>query len=359
MTRTDLVKRNMIEKIFPTKIATVLILIFCLFAQIKIGKIKLSFVKDTSAQTISLSVSPPILEAVIKPGEKIEQTYIIENNGGDTTISVDIYEFKEADKAGVARLNKSLKEYDPLNFKSWFEIEDPKISLGEKIKLAAKEKKEIKLSIAPPEETENGDYYFTLVFRTELEDVFVTPNSKAAISQAEIGSNIILTITGDGKINPRPEIKEFKAPKIIDSLGQITYQVEIANKGTSFFKPTGKITITSILGEKYVLNLAPQNIIANSTRTINCIKDEQIIPCRVPTKIFLGPYKATLSFQTEDKKTYEKTATSFGIPLSILGGAIIILLPIFLLVAKIRKQKIHRVKSIKHHSAIALDKKKR
>ncbi len=297
----------------------------------------------TSAQTVSLSVSPPILEAVVKPAEKIEQTYIIENGGGDTEISIDIYQFKETDKGGVAKIDKSLKEYDPLNLKSWFEIENPKINLGEKIKLATKEKKEIKISINPPQETEDGDYYFTLVFRTELDNITVLPNAKAAISQAEIGSNIILTITKDGKINPRPEIVEFKAPKFIDSFGQITYRLEIANKGTSFFKPNGKITVTSILGEKYILNLAPQNIIAGSSRTINCIKDQQIIPCRVPTKIFFGPYKATLTFQTEDQKKYEKTINTFGAPLIVIGVTTIILV-IFLWINNNSKRNVDKKK---------------
>ena len=339
MTRTDLVKRTMTKRSRLKFTTIIAIFIGCLFTSPSLIKTNVSTVKNISAQTISLSISPPILEAVIKPGEKIEQTYLIENSGSDTIISIDIYEFKEADKTGVAKIGKSLKEYDPLNFKSWFEIKEPKTIPGEKIKLAAKEKKEIKLSITPPENIENGDYYFTLVFRTELDDVFIKPESKAAISQAEIGSNILLTITKDGIINPKPEIKEFKAPKIIDSfLGKLEYEIEIANKGNSFFKPVGKITITSSLGEKYVLNLAPQNIIANSSRKINCIRDEQIIPCQVPTKIFLGPYKATLMFQTEDKKVYEKTTKSFGIPIIILGGLTLMLFIISLLIiAKTKK----------------------
>ncbi len=294
----------------------------------------------TYTQTVSLSVSPPILEAVIKPGEKIEQIYTIENSGGDTAISIDVYQFKEADKAGIAKLDRSLKEYDPLNLKSWFEIEYPKINFGEKIKLNTKEKKEIKLIINPPQETENGDYYFTLTFRTELDNITVLPNSKAAISQAEIGTNIILTITKDGRINPRPEIVEFKAPKFIDSFGQINYQVEIANKGTTFFKPEGKIIITSILGEKYTLNLAPKNIIAGSSRIINCLKGEQIVPCQVPTKIFLGPYKATLSFRVEDQKEYEKTTTTLGIPLLLIFILATILLALFIYQEKVRRTKV-------------------
>lgn len=291
------------------------------------------------AQTFSLSLYPPILEAVIKPGEKIEQTYIIENSGGDTAISIDIYQFKEADQAGVAKLDKSLKEYDPLNFKSWFEIENPKINLGEKIKIAAKEKKEIKVSINPPQETEDGDYYFTLVFRTEVDDNTVLPNTKAAISQAEIGSNIILTITKDGKVNPRPEILAFKAPKFIDSFDQISYHIEIANKGTSFFKTVGKIVVTSILGERYVLNLAPQNIIAGSSRIINCIKDEQIVPCQVPTKIFLGNYKATLILDLENQKKYEKSTNTFGAPFVVSCILTIIVAISLLLSYKIKANK--------------------
>ncbi len=296
---------------------------------------------SVSAQTVSLSVSPPVLEAVIKPGENIEQTYRLKNDGDDTLIFPDIYSFSQADEFGNAKLQKSLSEYDPLNTKYWFKIKNPQINLGQSFPLKRGEEKEITLVINPPDNTEDGDYYFTLIFRTSLENVFITPESKSTLSQTEIGSNILLTISKDGIINRKAAIKEFKAPTIIDSFKKLNYEIKIANIGQGFFKPLGKITVKSVLGKSYTLNLAPQNIITASSREITCLENEKLVPCTVPAKFLIGPYQANLSFQIEgDKKSYEKTITSFGLPSMV----ILIILVTVILIILLKKLRLHPLK---------------
>jgi len=297
------------------------------------------------AQNVSLSISPPILEAVIKPGEKIEQVYTLKNDGPDAIISVDIFTFNQADDFGNPRISKSIKDYDPLSVKYWFSFKEPQLSLGDKFSLKQGEEKKITLDINPEDNTPNGDYYFTLIFRTELDNTFVAPETKSSLSQAEIGSNILITISKDGIINRKAAVKEFKAPKIIDSFSPLTYQVKLANIGEGFFKPFGKITIESVLGKKYVLNLAPQNIITASSREISCLENERLVPCRLPAKFLFGPYKATLSFEVEnDKKNYSKTINSFGIPVIPLLAAFLLLITL-IFVKKTKKKALDKKKT--------------
>ncbi|BCX15070.1 MAG: hypothetical protein KatS3mg088_753 [Patescibacteria group bacterium] len=287
------------------------------------------------AQNVSLSISPPILEAVIKPGEVVEQAYTLQNSGNETTASIQIYQFEQADEFGNAKIERSLEEYDPLNLKEWFKIKEPQISIGDKFTLGQGEQKTIRLVINPPDNAPDGDYYFTLIFKTSLENSFINTNTKTALSQAEIGSNILITISKEGLVNRKAKIKEFKAPKVIDSFKHLNYELQIANIGEGFFKPFGKITIESILGKKYILNIAPQNIISASSRKISCIENERLIPCQIPAKFLIGPYKATLSFQIEgDKKDYKETVTSFGVPFVILSIIIISALVIILIYRK-------------------------
>lgn len=296
------------------------------------------------AQNVSLSISPPILEAVIKPGEKIEQVYTLKNDGPDAIISVDIFTFNQADDFGNPRISKSIKDYDPLSLKYWFSFKEPELSLGDKFSLKQGGEKKIILVINPEDNAPDGDYYFTLIFRTELDNAFVAPETKSSLSQAEIGSNILITISKDGIINKKAAIKEFKAPKIIDSFSPLNYQVKLANIGEGFFKPFGKITVESVLGKKYVLNLAPQNIIASSSREISCIENERLVPCQLPVKFLLGPYKATLSFEVEnDKKSYSKTINSFGIPVIPLLAAFLLLITL-IFARKTKKKAIDKKK---------------
>jgi len=94
----------------------------------------------------------------------------------------------------------------------------------------------------------------------------------------------------------------------------------------------GKITVKSVLGKNYTLNLAPQNIITASSREIICLENEKLVPCTVPAKFLLGPYQANLSFQVEgDKKSYEKTITSFGLPFAVILIIPIVIISIILL----------------------------
>lgn len=294
-----------------------------------------SYVK---AQNVSLSISPPILEAIIKPEDKIEQTYTLKNEGPDTLVSIHIFPFNQADEFGNPLVSRSIEEYDPLLLKYWFSLKEPEITFGEKFALRQGEEKKIILVIDPEDNAENGDYYFTLIFRTELDNIFVAPETKSSLSQAEIGSNILITISKDGLIKRKAAIKEFKAPKIIDSFSNFDYQIKIANIGDAYFKPFGKVTIQSVIGKKYILNLAPQNIITASSRQIYCLEEEKLVTCRLPVKFLIGPYKATLSFEVEgEKEKYQKTINTFGVPVLPL---LIFIILIILLIYRQKQKKI-------------------
>jgi hypothetical protein len=278
----------------------------------------LSFLAPTKvgAQSVSLSISPPLVEVVTKPGEKITQTYTLKNDGDETMATIFILPFEAADEFGDVKLLQSLDEYDPYNSKYWFSIAQANVELDKKFKLGRGSSIDITLNINPGDDTPDGDYYFTLVFRTELDNLFINQNSKTAVSQAQIGSNILLSVNKEGIIAKKAKIASFEAPKIIDSFSKIDFSVSIANIGNGFFKPFGKITVEPLLGKSQTLTLAPLNIITKSTRTIFCIENERIIPCELPSKILIGPYKAKLSFEIDNDKTvYEAQTTIYAIPI--------------------------------------------
>jgi hypothetical protein len=271
---------------------------------------------SAEAQSGSLSISPPILEAVTKPGERVTQTYTLKNDGSETYATVFILPFEAADEFGNVKLLQSLDEYDPYNSKYWFSIVQTNVELGKKIRLDRGSSIDITLSINPPADTPDGDYYFTLVFQTELDNLFINQGSKTAVSQAQIGSNILLSVNKEGVIAKKAKIASFKAPKIIDSFSKINFNVSIANIGNGFFKPFGKISVDPLLGKAQTLTLAPLNIITKSQRTISCMENERFIPCELPSKILIGPYKAKLSFEIDsDKTVYEAQTTIYAIPI--------------------------------------------
>ncbi len=290
--------------------------------------------KKAAGQTVSLSISPPLFEAMIAPGKEVTQSFIFINNASEQIFSTNIYYLTSEDEFGNVTLGKNLKEYDPNNFSSWFTLLKPTIPFGGKFFLPRGASQEIILKINIPQETPEGDYYFTLVFETVSEGQI---KSQGSFTKAKIGTNILISVTSSGQPEKTGQIVAFKAPKIIDSLQKFHYLVTIANTGKTFFKPQGEIIVKPTFGREIKLSLAPLNILSLSKRQIPCIKDEALIRCNPQQKVYLGFYKATLKFKPDEtSNTYEATRLTFAFPFTLLLAFALILVILRLLIRKVK-----------------------
>ena len=265
------------------------------------------FAKGVIAQAISLSVSPPIFELMIQPGKEVKQIFTLTNLGGDTTITPRIIYFEPADDIGNINLTEDLGPdwvmYDKTPFN-----------------LKGQEKLDFEVSFSPSTDVPEIDHFLTIIFETSESVDLLNQNSSNFKSQ--IGANILLTISKDGNPKKSAEIIDFVAPKIIDSLfGKISYQIKLKNTGNSYWKPNGKIIVNDI-----ILNLAPQHILSGYSRNISCINDQTLASCDLKDRFYLGKITAKLEFSIdEDPKIYQKEATSYSFPFSILGFLIFLL----------------------------------
>ena len=265
------------------------------------------FAKGVIAQAISLSVSPPIFELMIQPGKEVKQIFTLTNLGGDTTITPRIIYFEPADDIGNINLTEDLGPdwvmYDKTPFN-----------------LKGQEKLDFEVSFSPSTDVPEIDHFLTIIFETSESVDLLNQNSSNFKSQ--IGANILLTVSKDGNPKKSAEIIDFATPKIIDSLfGKISYQIKLKNTGNSYWKPNGKIIVNDI-----ILNLAPQNILSGYSRNISCINDQTLASCDPKDRFYLGKITAKLEFSIdEDPKIYQKEATSYSFPFSILGFLIFLL----------------------------------
>ena len=78
------------------------------------------------------------------------------------------------------------------------------------------------MSISPPPDAPQGDYYLTLLFET---DVNALVGGQGLVNQAKIGTNILLTVSKDGMPKKESTIVEFVAPRVIDSLMQVFWHI--------------------------------------------------------------------------------------------------------------------------------------
>ena len=289
----------------------------------------LPLINKVHAQSLSLSLYPPLLEVTVKPGKSITQVYKLANDGEtDLVVGSEILPFEPEDELG------NIKLLTPKTFPSptidWFSFQNADLQLGQKFLLKAGQAQQVVLAIKIPSTAKEDDYYLTLLFETQPSDF--NGGLSGTQAQAKIGANILLTISETGEPPRKAEIIEFKVQsaklKVIDSFTPPQFVLRIKNTGRSFFKPMGIITTTGWFGQKYPLNLLPENILTKSTREIGCENDEETKICRLKAKFLLGPYEAKAEFGL-DKVSSDYSARLIFIALPIKLFLIILGLIIF------------------------------
>lgn len=280
-------------------LATIIIFTFCFLI--------FDFVVHAQ-QAISLSVSPPIFEATIKPGKEVKQIYTLTNNGGDTLITPRIVYFNPNDNDGNVNLTDN-------EAPDWIKYDKTPFNLK------FGDEKQFIVLVSPTEDTEQVDHYLTLIFESNAPTDILGQSS--IFYKSQIGTNILLSVSNDGNPKKSAEIVEFKAPKIIDSyFGKIKYDLIIRNNGNSYWKPIGKI----IFNQNQNLKLASLNVISGASRKISCIDNEILMECEASNNIIIGKVKSNLEFTIdEEPKVYKQELITYVFPFTYIGIGLLLL----------------------------------
>lgn len=312
------------------------------------------------AQGLALGIWPPLLEVTIQPGKAITQVYKLVNEGEtDLLLTSRVVPFKPLGEQGETEIwetqgeakNTEEMSEDKLALEAvdWFSFQNANLALGEKFLLPAGATQEIVLKIKVPADAREDDYYLTLLFET-IPEAFLPAGSGGQI-EAKIGSNILLTVSQTGEPLKKAVIKTFsiRNPQLvigklvlIDSFSQPQFLLRLANTGRAFFKPQGAITTSGWLGQKWVLNLLPENVLANSVRQITCQGGEEAsgwfpTPCRLPAKFLLGKYTAKVELGLDEAGgKYQSELVFWALPIKLFLGILTIFLLLYILKSKLK-----------------------
>jgi len=291
------------------------------------------------AQSLSLSIWPPLLEVMIRPGKSITQVYKLTNEGEtDLVMTSSIVPFEPADEFGNIQLVPSPYPLVPI---SWLSFQNADLQLGQKFLLKAGQAQQVVLAVKAPTNAKEDDYYLTLLFETQA--FSLDEGLSKTQAQAKIGTNLLLTVSETGEPPRRAEIIQFDIRylildigeiKIIDSFTQPQFVLKIKNIGRSLFKPIGTITTTGWLGQKYFLNLLPENILTKSTRQIACESNAESKTCLLPSKFLFGPYETKVEFGLDKVSAdYSAKITFIALPLKLI--LVVLLLIILIMIVKL------------------------
>jgi len=318
------------------------------------------FLSEVKAQSLSLSLWPPLLEVTLKPGKSITQVYKLTNEGEtDLIITSQIVPFTPADEFGNVALKQTKNEINkaqdenlppassPSEATNWFSFQNADLQLGQNFLLKAGQSQQIVLSVKIPPQAKEDDYYLTLLFESQPENQ--SGDQSGAQAQAKIGTNILLTVSETGEPPKKAQIEQFSLAnfqfsifnfQLIDSFTKPQFLLRVRNTGRSFFKPMGTIITTGWLGQKFISDLLPENVLTNSVRVINCTSPEspdKVAPCQIKSNFLFGPYQAKVEFGLDKVAAdYEKQITFLALPFKLIFSllTIIFILSILKLRAK-------------------------
>jgi len=278
------------------------------------------------AQSLSLSIAPPVVEIMIKPGKTITQTIKIANGGESTIVTPLLREYT---------LN-GLQDNPNFTRDTWIEILNRDLAFDKSFFLKTGEERQVVLKISPPKDLAEKDYFRVLLFTTK--PVIPFDYSQSSISQS-IGSLILINVTSSGMKNKAAEISAFQIPKIVDSFSPLETRILLKNTGDTYFRPLGNITLKGLIGQTdFALN--PNLFLPGETKLLTVdevpyAKDNQTLSL---PGIYLGKYTLTTTF-TLDEGTIKisQTKTFYAIPWK--GMAIFLLILFFWMIMKKRKRK--------------------
>lgn len=300
-----------------------------------------SGLRQAQAQTLSLSLWPPLLEVMIQPGRAVTQVYKLTNNSeSELTVVPVVYPFSPRGELGQIKIETIEDKNNFFSFASGEKLNQP-------FGLPVGQTKDLVLRVFIPKNTPENDFYYTLLFSTTTAPTETLAEGGQTSSVTQIGANILLTVSKTGKPVILGRIIRFSAPMLVDSFSPVNFEVVLENWGRAFWKPNGKIQIKGILKQNKELKLLEQNILTNSARRLSVSAWKPKLP--------LGPFKARLSFvpvegtSPEEKEGQELAAeiSFWYLPYKALG---IFLAVIFCLIL------IKKIRHIRTKKILPLDK---
>lgn len=308
------------------------------------------------AQQVSLAISPPIIESLIKPGKSILIAYRIENFGDPVILSSYIRTFEPKDNRG----NITIKDeaVGPIRFS----LDNADLALEQPFFLKTLDSKQLLLRMRVPEGAPPGDYYYTLILQTEPPpSVSGSSHSRA---KATIGSNILITVSNTGKLEVKPKIILFdvlssiKIPfvgkniRLFDSSNTIPVVLIVKNQGSNLIKPQGEILLRGNFGERASFDILPKNILADSERyvsaspsaEIDCESDRAKTECKNETSLlikgfFVGKYNLSTSVNFgEGTPTLFASISFISLPFKFIIGLLVSIGIAFLVIRRIKNK---------------------
>jgi len=245
--------------------------------------------KIADADGYSLEINPGIIKikasppALVKTGIRIKN---LSDNPIELGYILKPFVASEKNSGQIKYLLYSDYTSKNFNFLQRIKVLEDNQAIS-KIILSPKQEKNLTILIDLPQEEEQADHYFSIVFLTQ--------------SQEKLDSNY------------KALIRDFSTSVFV-SQGPVKFNLKIENIGKNFITTSGYIIIDNIFGQTVgKIDIKPANILGKSTLEI--LKDDVVWQ----EKFLLGIYTAKLYLNYDDSTSLYREFRFITIPIKILA----------------------------------------
>lgn len=277
--------------------------------------------------TFDLTLKPAQTELLAQPGVSLTQAYEITNNSSSSLLlTSSVLPWQPLGTDGSLTYDQV-----PTNPYFSFSLANSDLQLGQTFLLRPHSTRQLVLKIKSAIDTPQTDGYFTFFISQNL-TTSLNPDTNLSTA-ARLGSHLLISTSTTDHPASKAHISRFSISPIFKDVffPKLNFQAEISNLSPYFFKTSGQIIISKNNLTLQELSLFPQNILANSSRTIFCNQNNLPVNCSFTPPFWPGKYQATLVLDPS-LSTPPSSLTFYVFPYSLI---LLILLPsLFLLVFK-------------------------
>lgn len=209
-----------------------------------------------AANSITLGISPQLLEITANPGEVFTNTFRLTNaSSSSLAIRTVPKNFTPFGEEGSVSLTEEETTY---SIAQWISVSPTTVTIP------SSKTQDFEVTINVPSDAEPGSHFGSVVFKT------IPPEDDAAVAlvSQEIAPVILVKIAGD--VTESADIEDFVSTKSFWSNEPTVDLVSrIKNNGNVHFKPTGQIVIKNMFGKEVeTLELSKENVLPDSIRAI-------------------------------------------------------------------------------------------
>ncbi|OGH14046.1 MAG: hypothetical protein A3H50_03310 [Candidatus Levybacteria bacterium RIFCSPLOWO2_02_FULL_37_10] len=265
--------------------------------------------KIADADGYSLEINPGIIKikasppALVKTGIRIKN---LSDNPIELGYILKPFVASEKNSGQIKYLLYSDYTSKNFNFLQRIKVLEDNQAIS-KIILSPKQEKNLTILIDLPQEEEQADHYFSIVFLTQSQEKLDSNYSRIIEG---IGTNVLVSI---GTNQYKALIRDFSTSVFV-SQGPVKFNLKIENIGKNFITTSGYIIIDNIFGQTVgKIDIKPANILGKSTLEI--LKDDVVWQ----EKFLLGIYTAKLYLNYDDSTSLYREFRFITIPIKILA----------------------------------------